>query len=208
MGILRITVDDRGCVTASSAKLNLVVKGATAVVGNAAVKRAAEVRALVAALAEVGVGEEKVEVSSVTLASTTSLLGRNQRAEIALTVAVEPDQLPAVLGILADAPNLSLEGLEWVFDSFEASIPLTAQAMVKARRKADAVASAAGLRITGIANASDSWNLVSPRPEAMAYAAPVGARALKSSPELDLGLEYSSSTEITVHLSVDFEMGA
>ena len=207
MGILRITVDDTGTVAATSAKLHLVVKGTAAVLGNAAVKRAAEVRELVTALAGAGVGEDKVDVTAVQLSSSTSLLGRNQRAEIALTVAVEPEQLPSVLGILSDSPNLTLESLEWVYETFEASIPLTAQAMVKARRKADAVATAVGLRITGIANASDSWSMVSPREAMMAYGAPMEARSLKSSPDLDLGLDYSSSTEINVHVSVDFEMG-
>lgn len=205
MGILRITVDDTATVAASSAKLHLVVKGAAAVLGNAAVKRAAEVRELVAALAKEGIGEDKVEVAGVQLSSSTNLLGRNQRAEISLTVSLEPDQLPSALGILTDSPNLTLESLEWVFDTFEASIPLTAGAMVKARRKADAVAAAAGLRITGITNAGDSWSMVAPR-EALAYGAPMAARSMKSSADLDLGLDYSSSTQLSVHVSVDFEM--
>lgn len=204
MGILRITVDDRADVAASGANLHLTVKGTAAVMGNAAIKRAAEVRDLVAALTAVGVGEDSVEVAGVRLASNANLLGRNQKVEINLTVLVEAGQLPTVLGLLADQPNLTLDTLEWVYETFEASIPLTARAMAKARRKADAVAEAAGQRITGIANASDSFSLPSPR-QAMAYDGVMASRAM-AAPELDLGMEFSSSTEINVHLSVDFEM--
>lgn len=207
MGILRITVDDSGPVAASAAKLHLAVKGNAAVLGNAAVKRAAEVRELTAALAAIGVAEEKIEVTGVQVASTSSLLGRNQRAEFSLRVLVDPDQLPGVLGVLAEAPNLTLQNLEWVFETFEASIPLTAQAMLKARRKADAVAAAIGQRITGIANASDSWSMVSPRPMAASYDAGMMARSMKGAPELDLGVDFSSTTELNVHVTVDFELG-
>lgn len=206
MGILRISVDDTADIAATSAKLHLTVKGATAVLGNAAVKRAAEVRTLVAALAAIGIEEGRVEVSGVQLASTANLLGRNQTVAISLAVVAEPGQLPGALGVLADQPNLTLDSLEWVYDYFEASIPLTARAMTKARRKADAVAAAAEQRIIGIANASDSWSMPAPL-QAMAFDGMLAARAIESS-ELDLGMEFTSTTQITVNLTVDFEMGA
>lgn len=204
MGILRITVDDSAQVAATRARLHVTIKGASAVLGNAAVKRASEVRELVAALAGTGVEEEQVEVAGVRLASAANLLGRNQKVEIALVVSSDPGALPGVLGVLADRPNLTLDELEWVYDTFEASIPLAAQAMVKARRKADAIAAAAGVEVTGIENASDSWSMPSPR-QAMAYDSRLMASA-KAAPELDLGLEFSSTTEITVHLSVDYQI--
>jgi uncharacterized protein YggE len=62
-----------------------------------------------------------------------------------------------------------------------------------ARRKADAVADAAGLRVTGIRSASGTWSMPSPR---------VGAAPL------DMGLTMSSSTKLSVRLTVDFEVAA
>ena len=203
MGILRITVEDTADVAASGARLHLVVAGTAAVLGNAAGKRAAEVRDLVAALTAAGVDEAGIEVTGVRLASTEHLLGRNQKAQISLRVAVEPGQLPAALGVLADRPNLSLEHLEWVYDTFEASIPLAAAAMVRARRKADAVAAAAGLRVTGIANASDSWSMPGPH-ESVAYGM-LAARGRAA--DLDLGVAFSSTTQVSVNLSVAVELG-
>ncbi|MEA5118015.1 MAG: SIMPL domain-containing protein, partial [Propionicimonas sp.] len=163
MGTLRISIDDSVRVTADSARLHVRVKGTSAVFGNAATKQAREVRDLVEALAGTGLSEDAIEVTGVSLTSRSGALGKNQSAEYLLAITTAPEQLGSVIGVLADRPSLVLSELEWVYSSFEASIPATAQAMAKARRKADAVAAAAGLRVIGIAAISDSWNLPSPR---------------------------------------------
>lgn len=202
MGILRITVDDSVRVEATSARLHLTVKGSSTVFGNAATKQAAEVRSLVGALAAVGIGEDAIEVTGVRLESRSGLA--KSRAEYLLVIAAELEQLPSVLGVLADQP-VTLSELEWVFDSFESSIPATAKALAQARRKADAIAAATGSQVTGIAMISDSWNLPSPR---VAFAAEdmAATRSLKASAPIDLGVELNATQELFVHLTVDFEL--
>jgi uncharacterized protein YggE len=202
MGTIRITIDDTVRVEARSARLHVSVKGSATVFGNAATKQAAEVRSLVGALAAAGVGEEAIEVTGVRL-ETSSGLGRS-RAEYLLVVAVGLEQLPAALGVLADQP-VTLSELEWVFDSFEESIPATAAALGKARRKADAIAAAAGSSVAAITMISDSWNLPSPR---VAFAAEDTAmfRSAKAAAPIDLGVEISATQELYVHLTVDFEL--
>lgn len=207
MGILRITVDDSVDVPAIAARLHVTVRGAALVAGNAATKRAAEVRELVAALGQAGLSDDAFEVQGVRLSTSSSAVGRSQRVEIMLVVRVAPEQLPAVLGVLADRPNLRLGELEWVFDSFEASIHLAAAAMRKARRKADALAEAGGLTVAGVHSASDSWSMPEPR-VMMAEAMAASPRMMKSAaPELDLGVEFVSTQKLQVHLSVDFTFG-
>lgn len=201
MGILRIAVEDSVRVEAASARVHLSVKGGSTVFGNAATKQAAEVRGLVRALAAAGIAEEAIEVTGVRLDSRG--FGKSE-AEYLLVVAVELDQLPTALGVLAGQP-VTLSELEWVFDSFEASIPATANALAQARRKAEAIAAAAGSQLAGIAMISDSWNLPSPR---VAFAAAAGEavfRSAKSAP-IDLGVELSATQELYVHLTVDFEL--
>ncbi len=204
MGILRITVDDSVRVEAGSARVHLKVKGSSTVFGNAATRQAAEVRALVGALTTAGVGEDAIEVTGVRLDSRNGVFGKSQ-AEYLLAVAVTSEQLPGVLGVLADQANLRLTELEWVFDSFEASIPATATALAKARRKADAVAAAAGSSVAGIAMISDSWNLPSTR---VTFAAEdmMVSRSMKAAPPIDLGVELNATQELFVHLTVDFEL--
>ena len=76
--------------------------------------------------------------------------------------------------------------------------------MTKARRKADAIAAAAGLEVTGIANASDSWSMPQPYEQAADSAMMFAAGA--SSAPLDLGVELNTTTQLSTHLSVDFEL--
>ncbi|MBK9697174.1 MAG: SIMPL domain-containing protein [Propionibacteriaceae bacterium] len=206
MGTLRITIDQTTRVAASSARVHTVVSGSSALLGNAALARSEEVRGLVHALAQIGVTEESIEVDGVRLHTRSGRVGRSQSIEILLTISALPDRLPALLGVLADQPNLRLEHLEWVFDGFEASIEATAAAMVKARRKADAVARAAGREITGVTMASDSWNIPSARVELAAQDVGYAAKAMAA--PLDLGVDIASSEQLFIHLTVDFEMSS
>lgn len=206
MGLLRVTIDDHAEITATAARLHVTVSGVSRLAGNSALRRAAEVRDLVTALAAVGLEEDAVEVTGVRLATSTRGPARSQRAVILLAIRTDPEGLPSVLGVLADQPNLSLGELEWEFDSFEASIPLAAEAMRKARRKADAIAAAAGLAVTGVHNASDSWSMPEPR-VSLAADAPEAAMLRAAAPALDLGVDFTATQRLYVHLSVDFDLG-
>jgi uncharacterized protein YggE len=78
--------------------------------------------------------------------------------------------------------------------------------MRMARRKADAVAEAAGVTIVGIETVSDSWSMPGPREFAsrgMQAKMTVGGAA-----PMDMGMTISSSTELSVHLVVDFDVSA
>jgi hypothetical protein len=207
MGLLRITVDHAVRITATSARVHARVRGTSTLTGGLAARKAAEVREIVADLAGRGVSEDAVEVTGVRLATGEGRLVKNQAVEISLTVAAPADLLPEVLGVLSERPGVAVEQLEWVFEEFEASIPATAEAMAKARRKADAVAAAAGLEVRGVANASDSWSMPSPQPEMAADQMAFGMARAASAP-LDLGLELNATTELMVHLTVDFELSS
>ncbi len=204
MGLLRVSVDHVVRISATSARVHARVHGSSLLAAGVAGRKAAEVRDVVAALATRGIGEDAVEVASVRLATTDGRILHSQSVDIELVVSADPDQLPDVLGVLADRPGVGVENLEWVYDEFEASITAAAVAMRKARRKADAIAAAAGLEVTGIANASDSWSMPQPQLELADSSMLYAARA--SSAPLDLGVEINTSTELSTHLSVDFEL--
>lgn len=206
MRLLRVTVNDQAEITAISAKLHLQIEGETFVMGNAALERAREVRDFVKALAHAGLGADAIHVQGVKIASSSGLLAKNQKVEFKLLVKVLPDQLPEVLGVVAAQKNIILKGVEWKFDDFEASIPLAAAAMQKARRKADAIAKAAAHTVTGVHNASDSWdmpvanvNLLRDEGEFMMM------RARQAAP-VDVGVEYSATQTLSVSLTVDFTL--
>ena len=204
MGLLRVSVDHVVRISATSARVHARVRGSSLVASGVASRKAAEVRDVVAALAVRGISEDAVEVAGVRLTTSEGRILHSQSVDIQLVVAATPDQLPDVLGVLADRPGVAVENLERVYDEFEASITAAAEAMKKARRKAEAIAAAAGLEVTGITTASDSWSMpqaqVQFAGEGMMYA----ARA--SAAPLDLGVEINATTELSTHLSVDFEL--
>lgn len=205
MGILRITVDDNIRIEATSACLHLTIAGSSAFVGGTALRKAAEVRELVALLAEHGVTEDAFEVVGLSAENGSGILTKAQRVTINLTLTVAPEQLGAVLGTLTARPGVRIDELEWRYEEFEASITAAVAAMAKARRKGEALAAAAGQRIIGIAEVSDSWNRHAPR--ALFGVAATRSSVAKAAPEWDLGLDLTSTTALNVHLSVDFQIG-
>ena len=204
MGLLRVSVDHLVRLSANSARLHARVHGSSLVAAGVAGRKAAEVRDVVAALAAHGIGEDAVEVTGIRLATSDGRILHSQSVDIQLVIRADAEQLPDVLGVLADRPGVAVERLEWVYDEFEASITAAAEAMTKARRKADAIAAAAGLEVTGIATASDSWSMPQPQGELADSSMLYAARA--SSAPLDLGVEITATTELSTHLSVDFEL--
>lgn len=199
MGHLRISVDHTVRIPARSARVHATVRGSASLASGLAGRKAALVREIVADLTAHGIGEDAVEVTGIRFATSDGKLVKSQSVEIAVAIAATPEQLPTVLGLLTDRPGLRVDQVEWVYDEFEASIPATAAAMTMARRKADAVAAAAGREVVGIAEASDSWSVPGPRMM-------LAATAREASAPLDLGLEIAATTELSVHLSVDFEL--
>ncbi|MGV8847926.1 MAG: SIMPL domain-containing protein [Propionibacteriaceae bacterium] len=202
---MRITVDHGVRIDAVGARVPVTLRAQSSLAATAAAKKVAEVRALVEALATVGVGEDAIDVTGLYVVTGSGKIITSQEVTITLEIAATPDQLPAVLGILTVRQGLTVDDVEWMFDEFEASIPATAEAMRMARRKADALADAAGVTITGITTMSDSWSVPGPRMEL----ALMGSQAtMRSAAPMDMGMTISSSTELSVHLTVDFDVSA
>lgn len=207
MGLLSVNVDHLVRISAKSARVHTRVRGSSIASTGTAARKAAEVREMIGALGSRGIAEDAVEVTGIRLSTSDGRILRSQSVEIGLVINAAPEQLPDVLGVLADLPGAALEHLEWVYDEFEASIAAAADAMTKARRKADAIAGAAGLEITGIANVSDSWSMPQPQAE-FADSGMVYASRAVGGPPVDLGLELNSTTELSTHVSVDFTLSS
>ena len=206
MGDVRITVEHDVRIDAVGARVHLTVRAQSSLGATAAAKKVAEVRALVESLAGVGIPESSIDVTGIQIATGQGKILVSQEVRITLEIAVTNEQVPEVLGILAARQGLAVDQIEWTYDQFEASISATAEAMRMARRKADAVAAAAGLRVVGITSASDSWSMPSPRVEMASFAA--DSRMRVGAAPLDMGLTMSSSTKLSVRLTVDFQVEA
>lgn len=208
MGLLRVTVDDKVDITADLARVHVWVEGESFVLGNAALDRAREVREFVLQLQTQGLAATEIQVQGVNIASSSGVLAKHQKVEFSLVVQTPAAQLPQVLGVVAAQRNVRMRRLEWVFADFEASVSLAAQAMRKARRKAEAMAEAAGQRVTGIHLASDAWQMpVATRNlDFMQEETPRAAPRSRHAEPLDVGAEYSATQALRVHLTVDFTL--
>jgi uncharacterized protein YggE len=202
--ILRVTASARDTILATAALLHIKVDGERAVFGNAALEQAKELRELTAKLIALGLHSDAIRVESVRTASEGQLL-RNTRAVFELSIReTDHARIPKVIGTIAEAKNTQLHWVEWVWDEFEASIPLAAEAMRKARRKADVMAQAAGLRVTGIRSASDSWSMPEVQHVAYAMASATPRSKMASAEAVDPGIEYRAERSIDVTVTVDF----
>ncbi len=191
-------------IEAVQARVHATVEGSSRFFGGAAAKQAGEVRRLVAGLVPIGLGEDAVEIEGVRVASGSGALKLGQNALVQLVVVTPIEQLADALGVLASQDGITVERIEWVYDGFEASLPATADAMAKARRKADAIAMAAGLVVTGVKQVSDSWAM--PIQE-VTFGAPMAfAARAKASDSMDFGVELTSTTTLGIHLGVEFEI--
>jgi Protein of unknown function (DUF541) len=201
-GTIRVTASARTQITAVSSKLHVKLEGERVVFGAAALEQARELKEFVTRLKTLGLEESALSVASVRVTGPGGLL-KNSRAEFNVVVTeTRLERLPGVVGAISETKNAVLQHLEWVWDDFEASVPLSAEAMRKARRKATAMAEAVGAKLGGVRNASDSWNM--PESIVMYDAMPMQAKALSRSREVDIGMEYRAERDLEVTVTVDF----
>jgi uncharacterized protein YggE len=201
-GTIRVTASASSVITAKAVKLHVKLEGERAVFGSAALTQAKELKDLVERLKALGLEEAQISVTAVTMTNPASLL-KTSKVTFKLEIAESKlERIPSVLGALSDTKNLEVQHLEWVWDDFETSVPLATEAMRKAKRKAEAMASGVGATVTGIRNASDSWNM----PESVVMydsSAPKMMRS-RSAPPVDIGMEYRATQTLEVSVTADF----
>jgi len=208
MGVIRITVEHSVRISATGARVHVTMTAQSSLAATAAVKKVAEVRSLIEALGAAGIPEGAIDVTDVRIVTGSGKLLTSQQVTITLEVAAGLDQVPQVLSLVVGRPGSTVDSVEWTYDEFEASIPVAQEAMRRARRKADAVAQAAGMRVVGVESASDSWSMPTPRQAPVAYAAEARMMVGGGAPVADLGLSMSSTTELNVRLTADFDVVA
>jgi uncharacterized protein YggE len=206
-GILRVTEKASAEITAIRANLHITVEGEHAVFGNAALDKAKELKALVAALRQIPDFEFEIVVKSVRIHSQSGWLSKSSRG--VYSIVIQCHNIAAigdVLGAIAGGSNISMTGLEWVFDEDKAKIELIRAAMSKCLIKATNMAEVVKHEIVQIHSASDSWEV--PNTHLTLMAAPAGAgpsgpqRGERAS--ADIGTEFKGTQTMTAVASVEF----
>lgn len=214
-GILKVTEHERGEVEANSVKIGITVEGENFLYGNAAIEKCQEVKKTVEKLKtvepEIGIYIKSVRVKSESGWFTKSSKGIYE-LELNLKTLAKVNE---VMGVILDMSNVSMNSLEWIFEEDEIKLDLIKKAMVKAKKKADAMTAAVGQKVVGIRSCSDSYDIPNLN-VTMRNSAPdlcdhksmrARSRVVDSCMELssaDIGTEMRGKKEISAIASVEF----
>lgn len=210
-GILKLSEQERRDIEAHAVKIGIVVEGENFLYGNAALEKCQEVRQAVERIQAVEPGIA-IHVQSVQVRSDSGWFSKSSKGVYSLEMTLEPlDRINEVLGVLMDLKNVNLHSLTWVFLDDEIKIELAAQAMAKALKKAEAMATAVGHRVIGIRACSDSYQMpqldmtvLQPLSADGALPASVSRVRLSKAPTADLGTPMNGKKEIVALVSVEF----
>jgi uncharacterized protein YggE len=148
---IKVSASHREEIFASHADLFVAVKGSSVVSGDQAMKKAKEVSLLVDELTRFGITSENIHLQGVRVESSSGVLLKSSSAIYRLRIRCEKlDQIPDLLDIVASQKNAALERIEWKYPSETAQERALEQAIVQAKRKAEKVAAALGIKLLGV----------------------------------------------------------
>lgn len=208
-GIIKITERTTTDLEASGARLSFTVRGENLVFGNAAVEKCAEVRDAIARI-KATVGEVEVALQGADFVSDTGMFSKSSKAIYSVEITLKTlDQLPAILGVFAQMKNVEMNSIEWQYDEDDARLNLVADAVVRAKAKADRMVTGIGYRIVGLRSCSDSFE--SPQNDTTRFATfgdETLLRGKASSAPMQMGMTKQGRKEVSAVATLEFYVAA
>lgn len=192
---------------ASGATIDVHVHGTSYFEGPAALRQAAEVRALVALLERAGVASDAVTVRDVRVSGAgRGLFGTSTSASYTLAVRIDRlDAMGDVLGAIAAHGASRTGSIEWRFpDEHAAEVECLRRAAARTRAAASAMAAGVG-RALGRAVQVREPSVAPVRPEVPPHYMAMGAAAAPQRAEL--GAEICRTRTITRTVEVTYRLG-
>ncbi len=148
---IKVSIMGKEEISATHADLYVTVKGSSFVSGNEAMKKAKEVNQLVEALISFGVKNEAVFLQGVHLEQAGGALLKSSSAVYRLKIRCDDLNLFAgMLDVVSSQKNATLERVEWKYNDDEARERVLKLAVEKAKKKAEQVAGALGVKLIGV----------------------------------------------------------
>jgi uncharacterized protein YggE len=195
-------------VQADKADLLVTIKGSSLITGSTALKKAREVRQLVADLAPIGIAESAITLLSVTAETTTHVIGKTSSARYNLCIRCRQlDDLADVLGIITGQKNTQLTAIMWDYpDLAPIHDRLLAQSLRRCAAKATLMAEALASRVDRVhavtETTTDQEGDLQPH---YARAASLETSRARLSSD-DLGLAVTHTKRIGVHVEVVYHL--
>ena len=212
--LIKIYSEVTASIKATTAEFLVRIDGESFFTGNTAYKKSKEVASLVQALSEMaGIEEDKVFLQSVRAEKSTGIVGRSSKAIYVLKVVCEDlDDVGNALGAITSRKNAKLASVKWNFDeSEETREKWLIAALEKAAQKAEKVARALNVKITGVHSFGEKY--ISTDMQLSGSYAGEGAARVKSKRGLaarvtseSLGLQVQHEKEVTMAVEVEFRV--
>lgn len=198
---IKISTSHREEILATYADLFVTVKGSSVVSGNEAMKKAKEVSQLVDELIRFGISAENIHLQGVHVETSSGALLKSSSASYRLRVRCEQlGQIADLLDIITSQKNAALERIDWKYPEEEARERGLESALVKAKSKADKVATALGVKLLGVydflENSFDEEMPIMYQAQAMMKSR---APAPVAEPSLDMDVQHGK----TIHVNVE-----
>jgi hypothetical protein len=157
-GLIRVQEVESEEVPAQHVDFFLTIKGASLIVGDAALNKAREVQQLITELKTLGVTDAEIKLLGVQADVSTGILGRNSSATYHLKVhCARLEALPDFLGVITSQKNVAVNYLEWNYgDLRDVEGRLLDRCIERANEKAQRIARGLQVTITGIHHCEDS----------------------------------------------------
>ena len=117
---IKITASHQEEIVSTYADIDVTVRGASAIGGDQAMKKAKEVSQLVEELTRAGLPEEKIYLQGMHIETSTGALLKSSSASYRLRLRCEKiEQIPALLEVIASQKNAALERIDWKYPEEE-----------------------------------------------------------------------------------------
>lgn len=193
-------------VTADRANLFVVIEGTSFFTGDEALKKTREVAQLVADLTAFGLPPDAVFLQSVSAEAHTGTITKTSRAKYRLRVhCADLLLLPSIVGIISAQKNTALTSIDWGYPDTDALRDDWLLACIaRVNEKAEKIAAALGVRITGVAAFGEKRD--DPEYSKRARPAPPdeGMAFMRRAASLDMGMDVSHTKTVQVSVKVDY----
>lgn len=211
--VIEVVVTHEEELAASHAFLQVSVRGASLVTGDAALSKAREVATLVSALEAVGVPQKDIRIEDIRAEVTSGLLTKSSSATYGLNVRCDRlEGLADVLGAITSQKNATLGFIEWGYpeDAERRTGWLVACAQT-ANARAKALAEALGVKLLGVHRFSEPQARAEFGGDMRSVPGSYGGSGLRKTRALgaeDLGLAVTHMKKIEVRVEVQYRVSA
>ena len=200
---ISVTCRDEEEISADSADLLVRIDGSSLVSGDETFKKAAEVKALVEQLKNIGIVEDNIKLRSIDIKTSSFSLIKSSSVTYQIKIRSVPlDLLPEVLGAIGSHKNCAMNQLDWNYGTAEeVRTVLRSKVLKRALATAKQDASCLGVSLLGIYELREEYRdnrqTTVPRES---FSLGVTSRAKKASKvDLDFALGNSANIGVILH---------